>query len=200
VPAAGRTQAPRAAVHPDGHDSNILFICGGTFVGIEDIIRRRLGKRRIGFRAEKSETDMLHESGEILAQALPDDVIEFGMIPELIGRLPVITPLMPLDVEAMISILTEPKNAIIRQYEYMFGLENAKLTFTESALQAIAEKAMARKTGARALRGVMEELMLQMMYDLPDLAGDGGEFVIDRDAVLNPKQLAELRVARKESA
>ena len=142
----------------------------------------------------------MKEMGQVLAQVTPEDVIEYGMIPELVGRLPVVCPLMPLTREAMITVLTEPKNAIARQFEYMFSIEGVKLTFTQDALEAIADKAMARKTGARGLRGVMEELMLDLLYDLPDHAEEGAEFVIDANAVQNPTALAKLRVKRKESA
>jgi len=197
-PQGGRKHPEQQYIQMD--TTNILFICGGTFVGLDEVIRRRLGRRRIGFRSELSETAELAESGEVLAQVTPDDIIEFGMIPELIGRLPVVTPLMPLDRDAMINILTEPKNALIRQYEHIFAMENVKLNFTDAALDAIATKAMERKTGARGLRGVMEELMLHLLYDLPDIATEGAEFVIDRDTVENPRPLVELRVARKESA
>jgi ATP-dependent Clp protease ATP-binding subunit ClpX len=198
-PQGGRKHPEQQYIQVD--TSHILFICGGTFVGVDEIIRRRIGKKRIGFSSDTAVAKSAEEQqGEILAQVSPEDILEFGMIPELIGRLPVIAPLMPLSEEAMVSVLTEPKNALIKQYQYMFSLENAKLTFTDTALQAIAQKALARKTGARALRAVMEETMLELMYELPDVAGDGAEFVIDREAVQRPKRLAELRVARKESA
>ncbi len=198
-PQGGRKHPEQQYIQVD--TSHILFICGGTFVGVDEIIRRRIGKKRIGFSSDSATAKSAEEQqGEILAQVSPEDILEFGMIPELIGRLPVIAPLMPLSEEAMVSVLTEPKNALIKQYQYMFSLENAKLTFTDTALQAIAQKALARKTGARALRAVMEETMLELMYELPDVAGDGAEFVIDREAVQRPKRLAELRVARKESA
>jgi ATP-dependent Clp protease ATP-binding subunit ClpX len=179
--------------------SNILFICGGTFVGLEEIIRRRLGKRRIGFRSEMHQTDEILESGDVLLQVQPEDLIEYGMIPEFIGRVPVITPLRPLDMASLVRVLTEPKNAIIRQYQHLFALENAKLTFTQAAMEEVARKAMERKTGARGLRGVLEQIMLELLYELPEV-GRGGEFVIDRDAVRNRKPLQSLRVAHKESA
>jgi len=197
-PQGGRKHPEQQYIQMD--TTHILFVCGGTFVGLEDIIRRRLGKKRIGFTAEVRQTDETHEAAEILAQVTPEDVLEYGMIPELIGRLPVIAPLMPLDLEAMMSVLTEPKNALARQYEYLFALAGAKLTFTEGALEEIARKALERKTGARALRAVMEELMLDLQYELPDKAGEGAEFVIDRDAVIEPRTLEQLRVKRKESA
>ncbi len=197
-PQGGRKHPEQQYIQMD--TTHVLFICGGSFVGLDEIIRRRIGKRRIGFSAEPSSSDSMKELGEVLAQVTPEDVIEYGMIPELVGRLPVVCPLMPLTREAMISVLTEPKNAIARQFEYMFSLEGVKLTFTKDALEAIADKALARKTGARGLRGVMEELMLDLLYDLPDYADEGVEFVIDANAVQNPTSLAKLRVKRKESA
>jgi ATP-dependent Clp protease ATP-binding subunit ClpX len=199
-PQGGRKHPEQQYIQID--TANILFICGGTFVGLEDIIRRRVGKNRIGFTAETTrKVDKQLEIKELYAQVSPEDVIEYGMIPELVGRLPIVTPLMPLTVEAMISILTTPKNAIIRQYEYLFSLEGATLSFTDAALEEIANKALKRNTGARALRAVMEELMLDIMYHLPDLAEESSEFVIDRDHVLSPKSYTELRrLPRKESA
>lgn len=197
-PQGGRKHPEQQYIQMD--TTHVLFICGGSFVGVDEIIRRRIGKRRIGFSAEPTSSDSMKELGEVLAQVTPEDVIEFGMIPELVGRLPVVCPLMPLTREAMISVLTEPKNAIARQFEYMFTLEGVKLTFTTEALEAIADKAMARKTGARGLRGVMEELMLDLLYELPDYAQEGAEFVIDANAVNNPTTLSKLRVKRKESA
>ncbi len=197
-PQGGRKHPEQQYIQMD--TSNILFICGGTFVGLEEIIRRRLGKRRIGFTADAHRTDELVETGEILAQVAPEDVIEYGMIPELCGRLPIMVPLMPLDSSAMISILTEPKNALIKQYEYLFSLSKAKVTFTDSALEEIAERAIKRKTGARALRAVVEDFMLDLVYELPELASEGSEFVIDREAIVQRKPLGDLRVKRKESA
>lgn len=181
---------------------NVLFICGGTFVGLEDIIRRRLGKTRIGFTArgvQQSGGDRL-ERADLLRQVTNEDVVEYGIIPELVGRLPVITPLMPLTNDALVQILTEPKNALVRQYQHMFALENAQLTFTDDALTALAERAAKRSTGARALRAVLEEVMLDLMYELPDLENDGAEYVIDRSAVDSPRPLAELRVKKANTA
>jgi ATP-dependent Clp protease ATP-binding subunit ClpX len=196
-PQGGRKHPEQQYIQLD--TSNILFICGGTFVGLEDIIRRRVGKSRIGF-VDADETTNEQEVEQLLAQVQPDDLIEFGMIPEFVGRLPVLAPLMPLTEAAMINILTEPKNALIRQYQYLFELEGAKLTFTDSALRAIAQRALKRETGARGLRAVMEEIMLDLMYDLPDANARGAEFVIDEDDVLNKRKLAELRVPAKASA
>ena len=198
-PQGGRKHPEQQYIQID--TSNILFVCGGTFVGLEDIIRRRTGRKAIGFASEEAvSVDARAEAATLLAQVTPDDLIEFGMIPELIGRLPVITPLMPLTEDALIQILTEPRNALVRQYQYFFQMEGAELEYTGSALREVAQRAIARDTGARALRGVMEEIMLDLMYDLPDLKAQGGKFVIDQSAVLQRKPLAQLRVKQKESA
>jgi ATP-dependent Clp protease ATP-binding subunit ClpX len=197
-PQGGRKHPEQQYIQMD--TSHILFVCGGTFVGLDEIIRRRIGKKRIGFSADTVMGDPVKEEGQILAQVTPEDVLEYGMIPELIGRLPVLAPLMPLTEETMISVLTEPKNALIRQYQYLFSLEGAKLTFTESALREIAQRALERKTGARALRAVIEEIMMELMYELPDVAHEGAEFVIDREAVTRKRRLEELRLKRKETA
>ncbi len=148
--------------------SHILFICGGTFTGLEDIIKKRLGRQLIGFSSEKEADETAAAHTEVLSQVQPEDLVHFGMIPELIGRLPCLTSLGPLDQEAMVRILTEPRSAIIRQYQHFFRMENAELEFTDEALQVIAEKAIARDVGARALRAVVEELMLDLMYELPE--------------------------------
>ncbi len=199
-PQGGRKHPEQQYIQMD--TSHILFICGGTFVGLEDIVRRRIGKRRIGFTATPVERDQVREEAEVLQQVTPEDIIEYGMIPELIGRLPVVAPLMPLGRHAMIQVLTEPKNALIRQYQHLFSLEGAKLTITDEALDEIADRALARKTGARALRAVMEEIMLDLMYELPDAGrgAEGTEYVIDRAAVIRRKRLDDLRLKRKESA
>ncbi|HMN40643.1 MAG TPA: ATP-dependent Clp protease ATP-binding subunit ClpX [Phycisphaerales bacterium] len=198
-PQGGRKHPEQQYIQID--TSHILFICGGTFVGIEDIIRRRIGRKRIGFNVEAATAGAVERDREmVLSQVTADDLIEFGMIPEFVGRLPVLAPLMPLTVEAMINILTEPRNALVRQYQHMFNLERAKLRFTDDALRAIAEKALKRDTGARALRAVLEEVMIGLMYDLPEGNHAGVEVVIDEGDVLKPRRLAELRIQRKESA
>jgi ATP-dependent Clp protease ATP-binding subunit ClpX len=196
-PQGGRKHPEQQYIQMD--TTNILFICGGTFVGLEEIIRRRLGKTRIGFNVDTDRARGEETASRVLAQVTADDMIEFGMIPEFVGRLPVLAPLMPLSVDALINILTEPKNAIVRQYQHLFGLEGAKLTFTDGALRALATKAVKRDTGARALRAVMEELMIDLMYQLPDLDNSGAEYVIDEDAVRTKRPLAEMR-RRRESA
>jgi ATP-dependent Clp protease ATP-binding subunit ClpX len=197
-PQGGRKHPEQQYIQLD--TSNILFICAGTFVGLEDIIRKRLGSNSIGFASERSSDNQELDRDQVLAQVSAEDVLEFGMIPELIGRLPIITPLMPLTADTLVNILTEPKNALIRQYEYFFSMENAQLEFTKDALYALAQKALKRETGARALRSVMEELMLELMYELPDMKNEGVTYLIDEDAVENGANLAELRVQKKESA
>ena len=198
-PQGGRKHPEQQYIQFD--TSNVLFICGGTFVGLEEAIRRRLGKTRIGFTSagERALGDA-EDMGRILSQVTADDLIEFGMIPEFVGRLPVLAPLMPLTVEALINILTEPKNAIVRQYQHLFGLEGAKLTFTDAALRMLAERAVKRDTGARALRAVMEELMLDLMYELPDQDNEGAHYVVDEGALTRRPKLNDLRKERKESA
>ncbi len=198
-PQGGRKHPEQQYIQVD--TTNILFICGGTFVGLEDILRRRLGKTRIGFTTDTSTyRDEEAERAHLLTRVVPEDLIEFGMIPEFVGRLPVIAPLTPLTIDAMVSILTEPRNAIVRQYQHLFALEDAKLTVTDEALKAIATKATKRATGARGLRAVMEEIMVDLMYELPDHDNQGEEYIIDAAAVDLPRRLADLRIQRKESA
>ncbi len=200
-PQGGRKHPEQQYIQID--TSHILFICGGTFVGIDDVIRRRLGKTQIGFGSHGEEGVKLSDKasrGEILSHVRTTDIVEYGMIPELVGRLPIIAPLESLGTDAMIRILTEPRNAVVKQYQHLFSLENAKLTFTDCALRAVARKAAKRDTGARALRAVLEEIMLEWLYELPEVDHAGAEFVIDENAIENPGELSALRVARKESA
>jgi ATP-dependent Clp protease ATP-binding subunit ClpX len=199
-PQGGRKHPEQQYIQMD--TTHILFICGGSFAGIPDIIRKRIGRRRIGFSAEQ----LVHEDdqqakSELLRQITPDDVLQFGLIPELVGRLPIITPLMPLTRDAMVRILTEPKNASIEQYQHLFSLEGARLEFTSGALDMLAELAMKRETGARALRAVLDEFMLEMMYELPERTNTGITYVIESDDVDNRTPLAELTQRKaKESA
>lgn len=197
-PQGGRKHPEQQYIQVD--TSNILFICAGTFVGLEDIIRKRLGRKSIGFASEQSTDHQISDTGSALPYVTPEDLNEYGMIPELIGRLPVITALEPLSVSSLVQILTEPKNALVRQYQHFFQMEGAELEFTDEALRKLARKAIGRETGARALRSVMEELMLDLMYDLPDLNNDNAKYVIDASTVDSNKSLADLRVAKKESA
>ena len=146
--------------------TNILFICGGAFDGLEKIIENRIGKKSIGFQAEIME-QRKKDVGVLLKQVLPEDFVKFGLIPEFIGRVPVNVSLNPLDKDALVKILTEPKNAIIKQYQKLLELDEVKLEFTEGALKTIAKKAIEKDTGARALRSIIEEFMLDIMYEIP---------------------------------
>lgn len=198
-PQGGRKHPEQQYIQLD--TTNILFICSGSFVGLDDIIRKRLGQKAIGFGAEEAKTAKRLEDKDILLHVTQDDVLHFGMIPELIGRLPVITPLEKLTPDTLVRILTEPKNALVRQYQYFFQMEGAELEFTDDALLALADEAISRDTGARALRSVMEEVMLDLMYDLPDLNNEQARYVLDRSAIESPRPLKELRQAQvKESA
>ncbi|MEE2682112.1 MAG: ATP-dependent Clp protease ATP-binding subunit ClpX [Planctomycetota bacterium] len=200
-PQGGRKHPEQQYIQMD--TSHILFICGGSFVGIDEIIRRRIGRSRIGFSdlGTTPETT-LDETRELLAQITPDDVLEFGLIPELVGRLPIVCPLMPLDVAAMIRILTEPKNALVRQFQHLFRIEGGDLEFTQEALEEISKRALKRETGARALRAVLDELMIDKLYDLPEGDRSGLTFIIDGDAVRENTALKDLEVRnnKKESA
>ena len=163
--------------------TNILFIVGGAFVGLESIVERRIGRKTLGFKADvkaRGEKD-LHE---VLCQVQPTDLIKYGLIPEFVGRLPVMATLRELDVKSLVRILTEPRNALVKQYQKIFDFENVALRFTDDALQAIAEQAVERKIGARGLRMIMEELMLEMMFALPSQKG-AKEVVVGREVVLH---------------
>ena len=146
--------------------TNILFICGGAFVGLDNIIRNRIGKKTMGFGQVLVSKDS-HDIGDVLDQVQPEDLLKYGLIPEFVGRLSIMATLRELDVEALVQVLTEPKNALIKQYKKLFEFENAKLTFTEPAIRAIAQKAFDLKTGARGLRSILEDIMLDIMFDLP---------------------------------
>jgi ATP-dependent Clp protease ATP-binding subunit ClpX len=202
-PQGGRKHPEQQYIQMD--TSQILFICGGTFVGLEDIIRKRLGKRQIGFNAENTPAETAVDRANVLAQVQPDDLVEFGMIPEFVGRLPLAATLEPLDVATLINILTKPKNAIVKQYQKFFKIEGNELDFTPAALELIAERALKRDTGARALRAVCEEVMLDLMYKLPDQQ-PGGKYVITAEVVEGRHNLFELKPGantperRKESA
>jgi ATP-dependent Clp protease ATP-binding subunit ClpX len=161
--------------------SNILFVCGGAFSGMEQIVERRLGRQGMGFGAEISSVAR-KPPGEVLAEVEGQDLLKFGLIPEFIGRLPVVTTLTELDEDALVRVLTEPKNALIKQYKKLFELDEVKLSFTEDALTAIANQAIDRKTGARGLRAILETAMLDIMYDIPS-EPDILEVVVSEEAV-----------------
>ncbi len=179
-PKGGRKHPQQEFIKVD--TTNILFICGGAFVGLERIIKERLGQRSIGFGANiKGAEDMT--IGEILAYVEPEDLIKFGMIPEFVGRIPIVATLDELTEKELVRILKEPKNALVKQYEKLFEMDGITLRFTEGALTAIAKEAIRRKCGARGLRAIMEEAMLEIMYDLPSLEGVK-ECVVTEEVIL----------------
>lgn len=198
-PQGGRKHPEQNYIQID--TSQIMFICGGTFVGLDNIIKKRLGKRMIGFSSEHdAHHDKKADYSAIIAQTTPEDVIEYGMIPEMVGRLPIITTLSALDEEALVQILTEPKNALVKQYQKLFEMEEAELKFTDEALRLLASRAIKRDTGARALRAIMEELMLDMMYHLPE-EPKPGNYTITPEVITGQVELfKESRQVKKESA
>lgn len=175
-PQGGRKHPQQEYIQMD--TTNILFISGGAFVGLEEIIKKRIGKRTIGFLSETSKI----EEENILAQVEPEDLIKYGMIPEFVGRFPVVATLSELNEEALVEILTKPKNALVKQYQKLFSMDGVKLTFTDDAMRAIARKAIERKTGARALRSILEDIMLDVMYLIPSEKGIS-ECIINEEVV-----------------
>ena len=163
--------------------TNILFICGGAFVGLGGIIRNRVGKKTLGFGQELISKSKVDEEA-VMEKVQPEDLLKYGLIPEFVGRFSTVSNLNELDVEALVKVLTEPKNALIKQYRKLFEFENVKLKFTDGAVRAVAEKAIGRKTGARGLRAVLEETMLDIMFDLPSCE-DIEEVIINEEMVLN---------------
>jgi ATP-dependent Clp protease ATP-binding subunit ClpX len=178
-PQGGRKHPHQEFIQID--TTNILFICGGAFDGIEKIIKNRIGTRAIGFGA-KIESVKEQNIGEILSQLLPQDLLKYGLIPEFVGRLPVIVTLGSLDRQALVQILTEPKNALVKQYQKLFEMDDTLLEFEQGALEAIADKALARDTGARGLRAIIEEVMLDVMYDIPS-ANDIEKCIVTKDTI-----------------
>ena len=166
-PQGGRKHPQQEFLQVDTH--NILFICGGAFAGLDRVIRQRTQKGGIGFVAEVNSPAENHDFGEILYDVEPEDLVKYGLIPEFVGRMPVIATLDELDEDALVRILTEPRNALVKQYKKLFEMEGCELEFTEESLRATARKAMARKTGARGLRTILETALLDTMYDLPSL-------------------------------
>lgn len=179
-PHGGRKHPNQELIQVD--TSNILIIVGGAFSGLDKVIQQRTEKTGIGFNAEVKSKEDGKQLSELFKQVEPEDLIKFGLIPELIGRLPVIATLEELDEDALMQILTEPKNAIVKQYQYLFSMEDAELTFTEEGLKAIAHKAMERKTGARGLRSIVENALLDTMYELPSMNG-AKTVVVDEDVI-----------------
>jgi ATP-dependent Clp protease ATP-binding subunit ClpX len=176
-PQGGRKHPQQEFLQVD--TTNILFICGGAFAGLDKIISQRGKGTSIGFGADVRGADE-RQTGEILREVEPEDLLKFGLIPEFVGRLPVVATLEDLDEEALVEILTKPKNALVKQYQRLFEMEDVALTFSEGALEAIAKKAVERKTGARGLRSIMENILLDTMFELPDMMGIE-EVVINRE-------------------
>ncbi|PIE67974.1 MAG: ATP-dependent Clp protease ATP-binding subunit ClpX [Deltaproteobacteria bacterium] len=195
-PKGGRKHPQQDFVKVD--TSNILFICGGTFNGLEQIINRRMGSKLMGFGARvKKETE--RSLGETLRQVQPEDLIKFGLIPEFLGRLPVTATLDELSAESLVRILTEPKNALVKQYKKLFEIEGVNLRLTDSALSAIADEALKRKSGARGLRAILESCMLDIMYEIPSKE-DVKECVIGEEVVLNKEEPILLYEPTKKQA
>jgi ATP-dependent Clp protease ATP-binding subunit ClpX len=195
-PKGGRKHPQQDFVKVD--TSNILFICGGTFNGLDQLIKRRLGTKAMGFGAnivKEKEAPL----GEILKEVRPEDLIKFGMIPEFLGRLPVIATLDELSAESLVRILTEPKNALVKQYQKLFEVEGVNLRLTDSALAAVADQAIKRKSGARGLRAILESCMLDIMYELPSI-DNVKECVIGEDVVLNKEEPILLYEQTKKQA
>jgi ATP-dependent Clp protease ATP-binding subunit ClpX len=183
VPPQGGRKHPHQEFTPVD-TTNILFLCGGAFVGLEKIVERRIGRRSMGFVAENAPSTASRRNVEMLEQVQPVDLIKYGLIPEFVGRLPVAGVLSDLDKTALIRILTEPKNALVRQYQRLFEFENVRLRFSDDALEAIAEEALKRKIGARGLRMILEDLMLDLMYHLP-MQRKVREFAVTKEMIHN---------------
>jgi ATP-dependent Clp protease ATP-binding subunit ClpX len=195
IPPKGGRKHPEQSFVPI-NTSNILFVCGGAFVGLDKIVARRVGKKQVGFDAEN--LDINHNSPEILEHTEPSDLLEYGLIPELIGRLPVTAPLRPLDKNALFSILTEPQNALVKQYQRLFEMENIRLVFEKEALWEAVALAEKKKTGARALRSIMEKAMLDLMYDTP--GKDNVEEIIIGPRVINRTGDAKIIIHDKKKS
>lgn len=180
-PKGGRKHPQQEFLQVD--TTNILFICGGAFVGLDKVVQQRLNVKSMGFNAEIGGSENRENMGSILERVQPEDLIHYGLIPEFVGRLPVAATLHELDEEALVRILLEPKNALVKQYKKLFGFERVNLRFTEEALKSVAAEALCRKTGARGLRSILESCMLDIMYDLPDIK-NLQEVIVNEDVVL----------------
>jgi ATP-dependent Clp protease ATP-binding subunit ClpX len=196
-PKGGRKHPQQEFLHVD--TTNILFICGGAFNGLEKLIERRVGMKALGFGAKVGDGGRHKDVGEILEQVQPEDLLKFGMIPEFVGRVPVIATLHDLSEDALVSILTQPKNALVKQYQRLFEMDDVRLTFTQGAMRAIARQATDRKTGARGLRAIIEQAMLEVMYDLPSRS-DVHEVVINEDVIQKSERPLLVLESEKETA
>ena len=195
-PQGGRKHPQQEYLQVD--TTNILFICGGAFVGLEKMIEHRIGQKSMGFGAQ-IQGKRGRRINELLAEVQPEDLLRYGLIPELVGRLPVAAVLHELDEKALVRILVEPKNALLRQYQKFFDFEHVKLTFTEDAISAVAQEAAKRETGARGLRAILEEIMLDIMYEVPSQSGIA-ECIVNREAVIDRKAPIVLYKKKAESA
>ena len=183
-PQGGRKHPHQEFIQID--TTNILFVCGGAFAGLEKIIEKRIGQKALGFGADV-QSQKEKDIGDVLEQVFPEDLLKFGLIPEFVGRLPVVVTLRPLSEESLVRILEEPKNALVKQYKKLFEMDDVTLEFEKEALLQVAKKAMERKTGARGLRAILEEIMLNVMYDIPSRT-DVKKCVITRDTVANKSE------------
>jgi ATP-dependent Clp protease ATP-binding subunit ClpX len=198
-PQGGRKHPQQEFLQVD--TTNILFICGGAFAGLEKIISNRLEGKSIGFGAHVADPDE-RRTGAILKQCEPEDLLKYGLIPEFVGRLPVTATLEDLDIAALVKILSEPKNALVKQYRKLFEMEDVGLSFTDDALEAVAKKAIERKTGARGLRSILEAILLDTMFELPSMDGVS-EVVIDKDVVegrKDPVRVFEAKAVKEDAA
>ncbi len=195
-PQGGRKHPHQEFIQVD--TSNVLFLCGGAFVGLDKIVEARVGRSGMGFGAEIKSRDE-RRIGDLLAMIQPEDLLKYGLIPEFVGRLPVIATLHDLDEQALVRILKEPKNAITKQYQKYFDLEKVRLKFTDDAVAAIGREALKRGTGARGLRAILEEVMLEIMYELPSIQGLK-ECIITREVILNRERPLLVSEAREQSA
>jgi ATP-dependent Clp protease ATP-binding subunit ClpX len=195
-PQGGRKHPQQEYLQVD--TTNILFICGGAFVGLEKMIEHRIGQKSMGFGAQ-IQGKRGRRINELLAEVQPEDLLRYGLIPELVGRLPVAAVLHELDEKALVRILVEPKNALLRQYQKFFDFDHVKLTFTDDAINAVAQEAAKRETGARGLRAILEEIMLDIMYEVPSQSGIA-ECIVNREAVIDRKAPIVLYKKKAESA
>lgn len=196
-PQGGRKHPQQEYIQID--TTNILFICGGAFDGLEDVVKRRTGKRSLGFGNGKDDKDNNLSRFEAFLSLEPDDFIKYGLIPEFVGRLPITAPLEELTEEALVRILVEPNNSLVKQYEAMLGFDNVKLTFTQGALKAVANLALKRKTGARGLRSIIENAMLDVMYKLPSLK-DVTECIVNEEVINEGAEPILVQGQQKETA
>ena len=195
-PKGGRKHPHQEYIKVD--TTNILFICGGAFVGLEEIVAKRIGKKQMGFGAEHTH-DKVKDKHALLKQARPEDLIKYGLIPEFIGRLPVTAALEDLDEPSLVRILTEPRNAVVKQYQALFQMDKVKLTFTDEALHQVAKLARDRKTGARGLRAILEDVLMPIMYQVP-AREDVREVIVSREAVLGKEDPILVLREDKETA